>query len=422
MTLPSLLSPAQSAEHSILGTVLLSPATLDVLSTEEGLRPEHFAVMENRHAYAAMLAIADEGEEVDDLVLAAKHQVPRWLLDLVPAAAAPAACREHARLVIGEHRWTARRRAALSALEACEGRDEDRYQAALAVDEPDRAPDALKDPRRLHGDLIAYLDDETGQIIPTPWEQLNRRLSGGLFPGDTTVLAGWSSHGKSLAAMGVLEHVSNLGGHCGLYTNEMSALQVTARLVSGLTEVPFDRIIGRRVGSFEREQIADARSAIRMNIVECHGWPAADICRHMRRMRWDICALDLFNRLPGRGRIQEVDQIVSSLCDAAAQSKAHLMVLAQLNRGRDDKAVRPTPTDRDIRESGSLGNDPANVMFVHREQEEIRDPVTDQMTGRVRRLNTGVIYVTKARNGDPDAAVQVRLVPERMRFIEMRVA
>ncbi|HTE61709.1 MAG TPA: DnaB-like helicase N-terminal domain-containing protein, partial [Solirubrobacteraceae bacterium] len=112
----------QDAEFSAVGSVLLANGTLDVLAVEEGLRPEHFESTDRAGAYRAMLALADEGDPVDPLTLAT-HGVPRALIDTAAATALPTYARQHARLVVAEHRWRARRSATARQQQAIGDRD-----------------------------------------------------------------------------------------------------------------------------------------------------------------------------------------------------------------------------------------------------------------------------------------------------------
>jgi replicative DNA helicase len=410
------------AELAVLGAPLLAPALLDVLSVEVGLRPEHFTRPEHAGLYRTMLDLHDHGTVPDELTLRDRH--PEWITVIghAIASASPAMARQHAMLVKDASTWALRLRATYEQQAAIEARDESAYQAAVTVNEPDRAPDAVHTPERLASDLEAFLDDPNRNVIPLPWDGLNRKISGGLFAGNTTVLSGFSSHGKSIVGLQAVEHIANLNGHAGFYTNEMPPLELHARLIAGVAEVEFARIMARTLTADERDAVRQAGRLVFFPIVDVRGWPTPDICRHLRRSKWDLAVLDLFNALPGRDDLQATDAAVYRLRDAAGISGCHLVVVAQLNRGRDDKAIKPAPTLRDLRETASMEHAPANVMFVHREQEDIDDPLTGQRTGRVRRLNTGVVYMAKARNGDPDAAVAVRLDPSRMRYEEMRNA
>lgn len=409
------------AELAVLGAPVMAPAVLDVLTVEIGLRPEHFSRPEHSQLFRSMIALADKGQAPDELALRALHPDLISILGSAIVSARPSMARQHAELVIQAHRWASRLRSTYEQQAAIEERDENAYQAATTVTEPDRAPGAVHTPEQLAASLEAFLDDPKRNVVPLPWEPLNQKISGGLFAGNTTVLSGFSSHGKSIVGLQAVEHIANLNGHAGFYTNEMPPDELYARLIAGVAEVEFARIMARQLDAEERVRVRQAGKLVFFPIIDARGWPVQDVCRHLRRSKWDLAVFDLFNALPGRDTLQATDAAIYALRDAAGISGCHLIVVCQLNRGRDDKAMKPAPTLRDLRETGSLEHAPANVMFVHREQEEVRDPITDALTGRIRRLHSAAVYFAKARNGDPDAAVDVRLDPKRMRYDATKV-
>lgn len=425
----------RDAELSVLGSVLFghdpNDATintiLDRLTAEAGLRAEHFAFAAHQSLFRAMLELADEGEPIDPLTLAAAG-VQRALLDVAAEKMAPTLVRQRADLIKAEHRWRLRKHAALQQLERVEQRDETGYQAATLVDEPDRDPDALHTPQRMAGEFLAAIRASgPSRVIPTPWEQLNVKMAGGFYPGNTSVLAAWSSHGKSVVTLQCLEHIGAQSGRVCLYTNEMPVSEIYARWLAGHAEISFDRLLRAslnqtRLSRAEEQQVEQATRLCFVNVIPCNNWPVEDICRHIRKSKWDLCALDLFNRVPGRSEgEQAASNVVERLCDAAAASDAHLILNAQLNRGRDIGRRKDMPHMRDLKETSALEQAPANVMFVYRESLEQEDPMNPGMV-KVTKLNTGVIYLEKGRNCDPNAAVDVRLDPDRMRYDVMRSA
>lgn len=402
-------------EEAVLGAVMLAGAkVLEPLLAETGLRAGHFSRPSYAAVFEAMTALFDRGDGIDHLTVTAELRRTGHLeaaggeTTVEGLAAAPPVtghATTYAAAVIESARWRARHLAALDQLDAVQDRDEDRYLAAATPEEPERSQTLV--PQALAHRFEEWLDT-TGDVVPLPWPRLNDGLYGGGRRGDTTIVAGHSSHGKSIASVQWLEHVGIQGGHVGLYTNEMAVEDVTARLLAGITSIGFERILSKRLTADERKRLRFSYQHLSIKIVEAYGWPWQDIARHMRRQRWDLCCLDLFNRLPGRDRTSDVDAAISGLCNAAAQSGAHLIVVSQLNQERSKGGVRPLPTGRDLRESGAMYNDPANVIFVHRDQEEVDEVV--------KRLNEGRIIIDKARNGRPGTWEKVWLNPLRMRF------
>lgn len=413
------------AEQAVLGAVLLSDRILEPLLTETGLRAEHFYRPAHQAVFAAMTAMHDTGEPVDPLTLTSRLTAA-GALDVVGgkgelealAAAVPMVgnVRSYARTVIAEHTWRQRLEANRQQLDAITRRDEDGYNAAeTALAGTGRADTATATPDDLAAEFLEWYDDPGDTAIPTPWPAVTRLLRGGLRAGDTTIVAGWTSMGKSVVVDQLLEHAAERGRRCHAYLNEMSRVDRTARVLARRTGVPFARIAGRELAPLDTEKVVAAAAGLPFGITVCAGWSAEDIARHVRRYRWDLAVVDLVTRIPAE-RTADWDRISGVLTDAARMSGCHLLMVCQLNQERLKTLIKPPPVNRDLRNTGAWANDAANVLFVHREQEEVLDNLGDG-TGLVRTLPDGHLRLDKARNGEP-GAVPVSFDARWMRFRE----
>lgn len=420
---PSLAPQDVQSEQAVLGAVLLSPQVLDSVVVEAGLRPAHFYRPDHRAIFTAMLSLADRSEPIDHLTVVnelrrtstldqAGGAATVELLAAAPPVTGHAAA--YATAIIEEARWRLWLDSSYRQQQAIADRDEDAYNAAVALNvtaDTDRGE--VADGAALEREFEQMLAEPDAKVmVPAPWPAINRALYGGARRGDTTVIAGWSSHGKSIVGVQWCEHIGDLGGNVCIYTNEMSRIDLASRLVAGRCDVPFPVIMRRRMTDLQRVEVRQAFRDLPIKIVQCSGWPWQDIARHMRKSRWDLCFLDLFHRLPGIKQTNDVDDAIAGMCNAAAQANCHLLVASQFNLERDKDRKRPIPTGRDLRGSGRMFTDPANVMFIHQEQQENPDTETWHPTGQ------GMVWLEKVRNGPPgpDSAVKVTLDPHRMRF------
>jgi replicative DNA helicase len=73
-------------------------------------------------------------------------------------------------------------------------------------------------------------------------------------------------------------------------------------------------------------------------------------------------------------RVQEVSEISQGLKNLARELKIPILAAAQLSRAMEARGGRPRLSD--LRESGSIEQDADVVMFLYREDEEIRETVT----------------------------------------------
>jgi hypothetical protein len=141
-------------------------------------------------------------------------------------------------------------------------------------------------------------------------------------------------------------------------------------------------------------------------IQPCAGWTADDIGRHVRRHRWGICLVDLATQLPA-STAQEwmaVSRILTQSARMAGTPHA------------DRRAVQPEPQRRRRAPAsggarpegtGAWGDDAANVLFVHRPDEEVTPGIYEPGTD-------GYVRLAKARNGKV-GMVPLTFDPYRMR-------
>jgi replicative DNA helicase len=417
------VAPPQNldAEQSVLGAVLLSDTALPVLADDEQLQPEDFYRESHGRIYQAMLDLHARHEPVDELTLVErlKHtgeleQVGgRAAIDLL-AGSVPAVgnVRQYARIV--------RDNALLRRLL----RVTYRVQADVHTVPPrellEQTHDAVKDldtsvvtQQRVDNatDFLAWYEAEQ-QGIPLPFDELTEAVGGGLEPGEVTVLGGWSRMGKSLFLKDMLLRACRHGARCHEYANEMSGPKRTARLISSLTGINPTRFHKRQLNADEWQRVYKVlNEGLPYETTPTDGWTVEDYCRAIRREKWDLAAIDTVNNLPC-SKTDEWDRAVVMLADAAAHAGTHLIEVSQLNQARDTGAIQPTPTGRDLRNTGTWFQRARVVMFLHRDQELVEG------TDIRRELSDGHVRIDKASHGDLTGGgfQAVTFNPKWMRF------
>lgn len=414
-------SPSDTdAEEAVLGAVLIAGGGRFVSDlASEGLLPEHFATAEHAELYRAMLALEREGEGVDELTLHAwldrngktsaaggKARIAR-LAGVVPDLGN---VRAYAQRVRRLAEWRHFERACVLGLESVASLDEERRETVRQmVHEADGAAvSTLSTPERLADRMFDWLcDRDTGKVIQTPFARLNDMLLGGLRPGGTTVIAGWTSMGKSVIADQLLEHARHQGFSACAYINEMSEEERVARTLAARTGVPFAKILGRDMTATQWKRVMDSLPGLPFAIQPCAGWTAADIARHVRAHRWGIFLVDLATLIPASTTAEWAD-VSKTLTLAARQADAHGLIVVQLNHQRDTAGERPPPALRDLKWGGHWADDAANVVFVHRDDVEVAPGIFEPGSD-------GHLRAAKVRNGRP-GLLPVSLDPIRLRF------
>lgn len=210
--------------------------------------------------------------------------------------------------------------------------------------------------------------------------ELDAKTSG-LQRGELTILAGRPGMMKSGSALAFARRMSE-AGHPGMFFSlEMKDEQLTRRIFSDLIfemkEVPYNRMRSGRVSEAEFTLIRDAALML-------ESWPlqieqddvslsqiASRARQRKRKHGLDYLIVDHIGHIQSADRYRgnknlELSEISGGLMRLARELDIGVLALSQLARaveGRDNKR----PTLADLRDSGSLEQDAATVMFVYRE-------------------------------------------------------
>jgi replicative DNA helicase len=265
--------------------------------------------------------------------------------------------------------------------------------------------------------------DITG--ISTGLQDLDAKLNG-LQRGDFIILAGRPGMGKSGLVISSLRQAAERGINAHLFSLEMSAENVSDRMLSDAcfsprSATPYFDIARGRVSNDQAEAVIEAKRSMATLPVRIDpqggltvGQIAARARRNKQRLERDGKTLDLLvvdhlhiikpsARYSGN-RVAEITEISAGLKALAKELNVPLVALAQLSRhveGRDDKR----PMLADLRDSGSLEQDADVILFLYRESYYLQSPITDPAKdqARIARLaevkNVLEANVAKQRNG-----------------------
>ena len=91
-----------------------------------------------------------------------------------------------------------------------------------------------------------YGDPNIAPRLSTGWPDLDDVLGGGLVPGSVTVLAARPNVGKSVTGLGMAINAASAGHGVMAVTLEMSAAELTDRLIASLGSVTLDTLAARQ--------------------------------------------------------------------------------------------------------------------------------------------------------------------------------
>jgi replicative DNA helicase len=383
-------------EAAVLGAILSSSVVLPYVRVEEGLRPGHFYRERYAAIYSAALGLAEAGEPVDLLTVAAELQrrgagVPEAELDLLTAAPPSVGnIRAYARRVVELARLRQKAQGAYAILEGVAHEDRDRIaegEAGLVVE---HTSNATSTPEELGVALLErHKPGARVEAFPFPFDLLNYYTAGGMRPGGVTLVGGWSSHGKSVFLDQILEGVAKRA-RVHLYINEMTREERVDRYAARAAGLDLSRLLMGRVRDDEYKALFEAAKSVPYGITDAAelGGDVSEVVHHIRANSFQVVGVDILH-LFDHDEERDLARISRALNRVAKAAKCHVVATVHLNEKRVIGATRPPPTLGDIRGSGMLKNDADNVAFVFREQVEDGTELLDE----------GRVYFAKVRQG-----------------------
>lgn len=222
---------------------------------------------------------------------------------------------------------------------------------------------------------------ETGEALPTPtpWENLNHALAGGVAPGELVVIGARPSVGKSALAINWAWNVADKGGNVAFFSLEMSRKQVFDRIAAKLAQINLGLFRGKMSqGLFEKVQAeALLPMAGKSLFVEDKGQitPAKirQVCKSKHKLApLSLIVIDYLQLVTPDEKKGNREQDVSSISRAckllAKDLSVPVILLAQLNREAEKTGRAPKLSD--LRESGAIEQDADTILFLHQDQRD----------------------------------------------------
>lgn len=237
--------------------------------------------------------------------------------------------------------------------------------------------------------------------VPTGYTDIDNMV-GGLPRGEVTIIAARPAMGKSAIALNIAESVAKNGGVVGFFSIEMPSTRLFQRLLSAHSNVPQNIARSGNAGEKGWGRLADSMSAIAtqsLYVWEDAELDTADIrAQGMKLQRKhgkvDLLVVDYLQLIhqAGKGstRNEEIGLITWALKVTAKKLNCAMLVLSQLRRIADGGRER-RPTMSDLRDSGSIEQDAAQIWLLSKD-EEIENSFEDYATT--------IVDVVKNREGD----------------------
>ncbi len=450
------------AERAVLGSLLLDQELMADLQTL--LRPDDFSVPGHRTLYEIMIGLADRGKPLEltliheDLVRMGKVDevggLP-YVASLEQYVVTSAAAPTHANRVVEKARLRRLIRAAYSIQQEASREQDAKGNPLEPADVIDRAEKAVFEigQESLQGDFhpISNLAIEAMEKIEllyhrkievsgirTFFDDLDEYTSG-LHGSQLLILAARPSVGKTAFALNIALQIAKGGKihgqsvteprSVGVFSLEMSAEEVTHRLLSALARVSSRKARSGKMSHDDLLKLSHAShllGSLPLHIDDTPALTPIALRAKARRLKardpnLALIIVDYLQLMRGSGegrtrvenRQQEVSEISRALKALARELEVPVLALSQLSRSIEQRSGRgkpPRPMLSDLRESGALEQDADVVMFVHRE----RTPTDRDEQGEVRTQKMpepAEIIIGKQRNG-PIGDISLVFVPE----------
>ena len=363
------------AEKSVIGSMLMSAEAITTVS--EILKADTFYHPLHGKIYDAILKLVSNDEPVDAVILAST--IPKmdatYLHECMQAVPTPASASYYARIV--HDRWRQRQLIQvgyrITQLGYCEATTTGDVDELLA--QADTFFRDLGEPSTgglVWDDLVSKWvkwQDIEGDVIHTPWYEVNNFFPGGGFhAGQLVVVGGRPGMSKSNAGLNIVLNAAEHGQKTLIFSVEMDDDEVCSRLLAAGGWARLSQILAKKMDDETQERVDDyieKSKGMPLEVIDQPYITVEQIIAHCRARKPKVVFIDYTQLIdPSNRKLpreQQVAHITRSLKVAAKSLKMVVIVASQLRRieGR-------LPTIEDLRESGAAEQDADVVILLHR--------------------------------------------------------
>lgn len=428
------LPESVDAERAVLAAVLLNDE--HAATVVENLRPEEFYMPAHKIIYEAICGLVNNQKRVDLVTLqdelTKRNQLDAagglvYLISLQEDIPAVGLLKQHAQIIkekavlrelissasdIIEHCYTQADNGIEEVIDSAEKRifqiaDKRTPQSFVQLDI------WLKKTFQHLSDIKSHSKGITG--VPSGYKKLDEMTSG-FQKGDLIVLAGRPSMGKTGLALCLAMNAAKNNNSVGVFSLEMSAEQLTLRLLSAEAGIAHHNIRNATISSQEWIALTNVAAQLASMKVFIDDTPMIDIMSlrtKARKLKRDhglsLLVVDYLQLLISpkkhENRHQEVSEISRSLKALAKELEVPIIALSQLSRAVDSRMDK-RPMLSDLRESGAIEQDADVIGFIY------RDAVYNKETEHP---SLAELIIAKQRNG-PTGTVYMNFVSELTLF------
>ena len=207
---------------------------------------------------------------------------------------------------------------------------------------------------------------------PTGFGELDNR-SGGLQGSDLIIIAAESSVGKTAMSLTMSLNAAKYGARIAIYSMEMRAEQLTARIMAMESGISSSNILYSRLDGGQLQKVEQGIGKIENLDIYFDDRSTSSIdtilssIRYMK-MKYGISGaivdyLQILNvNMKNSNKEQQMGDVARRLKNVAKELDIWVIALSQLNRDRDN----PIPTLARLRDSGQIAEAADTVMLIYR--------------------------------------------------------
>ena len=422
------------AERAVLGAILLHDAGLAQIT--DFLIAEDFYVPAHQIIYQSMVTIAQRMQRIDLVTLqdelTKKDQLDAigglsYIVALQEDIPAAGLIEQHARIIKEKAILRELIGSATGIITNCYTQDDRGIEIVLDYAEKTifniahkRANQTfvqldiwLKKTFKHLSDIKSHGKGITG--VPSGYNKLDQFTSG-FQKSDLIVLAARPSMGKTAIALNIACNAAAKGISVGFFSLEMSAEQLTLRLLSTESGIAHQNIRNASISSeewIELTNVATRLAEYKMFIDDTALITVMDLRAKARKLkaenRLELLVVDYLQLIHSserhENRHQEVSEISRSLKALAKELNIPIIALSQLSRAVDSRMDK-RPILSDLRESGAIEQDADVIMFLYRDI--VYNPEAENPSG-------AELIIGKQRNG-PTGTIFLNFIRELTKF------
>ena len=406
------------AEQSLLGSVLIDPASLNEVA--DLITSEDFYLSEHKQIYLAMHELFLTNSEIDVVTLidmlvvkgiydkSGGEDYIRTLTEAVPDALN---VKDYARIVKEK---SILRQLIAACGEISEAAYSEQESVTSILDHAEnlifniaqgRDTKNFRHIREVLGDVYSHLHElntnkEATQGTQTGFSALDRVLAG-MGKSDLVLVGARPGMGKTSFALNIATNVAKQTKKAVcIFSLEMSAEQLVNRVLSSEALVNSYALRTGELSPEDWEHLAVAAGELAgcdILIDDTSGMTVTAMKAKLRRVQnLGLVVIDYLGLMQGDGhkdnRVQEVSEISRSLKIMAKELMVPVVCCAQLSRGPESRTDKK-PMLSDLRDSGAIEQDADTVIFLYRSEYYKTDEAASQDT------SIAEIIIAKNRHG-----------------------